>query len=217
MIDIIIPTNKHPHHIKKQLKEMRNTIDVERYNIITTHLEASSPTNRNHGLIMATSDIVIMCDDDLTGFTEGWADRLVEPLKDESIIMVSARLMKTKKTPGVMMDIPCIMDRRLYEVEKFYDVVDSKSGKAIPVRAVPSACIAFRRDGTMFDQMYIGAGFEDTDICFQLCCKYPHGRMVINNECKIIHKNEMKNQMNGQLQANQLYFRFKWGLDADNQ
>ena len=37
----------------------------------------------------------------------------------------------------------------------------------------------------------------------------------MNNEFKLIHRNEMKNQLNGQLQQNQLYFRYKWGLDED--
>ncbi len=211
MIDIIIPTNKEYHKITRMITRMKNTISSE-FRICPTCFKTSAPVNRNYGLIQAKSDIVIMVDDDIKGYYPGWADELVKPLEDPAIIMVSARLMDNKTKPGVMMDIKPDFSKPVVDVPDFYSINDTVENTQRVVKAVPSAAIAFRNDGTRFDENYIGAGFEDTHFCFELCCKYPSGRIVINNNCKLIHKNEMKNQLNGQLSVNQAYFRQFWGL-----
>jgi len=196
MTDILIPTNKPYNKIARQIKAIDESVSGE-YTINPTCFNASSPVNRNYSLIHATSDIVIMIDDDIWGFFPGWADKLIEPFSDLNVVMVSARLMKTKTAYGVMMDIPLDLSKPI--VESPHDML-------------PSACIAFKNDGTRFDENYIGAGFEDTDFCRQLNLKYPGGKFLIHNEVKLLHKNEMKNQLSGQLVRNQHYYMHKWRI-----
>jgi glycosyltransferase involved in cell wall biosynthesis len=196
MIDILIPTNKPLKKLTRQINDIKKTVSNE-YTISPTCFNVSSPVNRNYSLIHSTSDIVIMIDDDIWGFFPGWADKLIEPFSGSNVVMVSARLMKTKTAYGVMMDIPVDISKPI--VESPHDML-------------PSACIAFRNDGTRFDENYIGAGFEDTDFCKQLNLKYLQGKFVIHNEVKLIHKNEMKNQLNGQLMRNKYYYMNKWGI-----
>lgn len=194
-IDIIVPTCKDRGQLKTFLKELSGSID-DNFNIIATCLRASAATNRNYGLMQAHSDIVIMIDDDIKGFYEGWAEGLVSPLQDESVVMVSARLMNKNGTPGVMMNIMPDLSTPIVNVKE---------------RMLPSACIAFRKESDIrFDEAYEGAGFEDSDFCMQLNQKYQNAVFLINNNVKLIHANEMKNQLNGQLQINQQYFNRKW-------
>lgn len=194
MTDILIPTNKTFSQIKKIVSNIQKTVS-NNYRILPTCFNVSASVNRNYALIQATSDMVVMLDDDISGFFPGWADKLLEPLSDLNVVMVSARLMHSKTKFGAMMDIP---------VDTSKPIVES------PHRMLPSACIAFRNDGTRFDENYIGAGFEDTDFCQQLNIKYPNGRFLIHNDVPLIHRNEMKNQRDGQLSRNQLYYQQKW-------
>lgn len=194
MIDIIIPTNKYPIQIKRYIHKVEASVNLFNYRVMPTCFQASAAVNRNFGLIKAKSEIVIMIDDDLSGFSHGWADKLVAPFKDPDVIMVSARLMKTKTQVGPMMSIHPDLSKPIVEV---------------PDQILPSACIAFRNDGTRFDELnYEGAGYEDTDFCYQLNMKYPNGKFLINNDVKLIHKNEMKGS--NQLKLNEIKFRIKW-------
>lgn len=211
--DIIIPTNKYRDEIDYIVKAIESNTYMSKYNINVTCLQVSAATNRNFGLIHAKSDYVIMLDDDISGFYLGWAEDMLKPFEDDSIMMVSARLMNTPDEVGVMMDIIPDLSKPLQVIKPFTEAKTREMDSKVPVKAVPSACIAFKNDGILFDENYVGAGFEDTDFCFKKCSEYPDKKIVINNECKLIHRNEMKNQLNGQLQKNQLYFRWKWGLD----
>ena len=59
---------------------------------------------------------------------------------------------------------------------------------------------------------------EDTDFCFQLNMKYEKVRFVIDNDVKLIHKNEKKNYIrngNNNYRNNQLYFCKKWNLNIN--
>jgi len=198
MIDIIIPTNKSKKDLRLFLKNLKLSVDVTKFNIIATCFNVSAATNRNYGLVKSgLNNIVIMCDDDILNFYPGWAESLVKPLENKNVIMVSARLVNKDNTPAVMMNIKPDFSKKVIEVKE---------------RMLPSACIAFRNDGTKFDEAYEGAGFEDTDFCMQLNEKYPNGKFVIKNTVKLLHLNEMKNQLNGQLQKNKQYFEKKWVL-----
>lgn len=190
--DIIIPTFRSTDEIARLIGVIG--MYSPECTIIPTCLKGSAAHNRNAGLDASTSDIVIMCDDDTDGFYRGWWRDLIRPLfEDRSIIYISARLINRNGTQAPMMhnnpreDLP---------------VVDCKY--------TPSACVAFWRDGTMFDEGYIGSGFEDTDFCDQLRTKNPNGRIVINNRCRIIHFNEQKNQHGEYWQKNEKRYREKW-------
>jgi len=196
MIDIIIPTCKPANKVSGLVKEITATAGVD-FKIIPTCFNVSASTNRNYGLNQSISEIVIMIDDDICGLFSGWAGKLIQPLfLDKDIVMISARLMKSKNKLGVMMNITVDLSNEIVEV---------------PERMLPSACIAFRKSELRFDEAYIGAGFEDTDFCMQMRNKYPNGKFLIHNGVPVIHKNEMKNQLlGGRLLHNKQYFESKW-------
>jgi hypothetical protein len=89
-----------------------------------------------------------------------------------------------------------------YDTEKKYVMIEK--------RRLPTACIAFINDGTKFDEMFIGSGFEDDDFCKQLSIRYPDGLFVINNMVKLAHLNEQKNQGGKYWETNRRYFLKKW-------
>jgi len=194
MVDIIIPTCKEPETVA------HSVADVGTFSpgckIIVTCLGACAAVNRNAGLNLAgDGHFVIMVDDDISGFFWGWWEELIRPLADQSVVMVSARLMRPDGKPGTMSGCN-------YEVDP--DTVD------VLRRELPTACVAFRKDELRFDGEYIGSGFEDTDFCYQLRQKYPAGRFVINNRVRLVHANEQKNQT-GEFDAhNRARFNKKW-------
>lgn len=201
MIDIIIPTLKTLDLIKDEIDEIEsNTYTPHR--IIATCQPESAAWNRNFGLEIANSNIIIMADDDMTGFFPGWDVALIEPLlQDPKVCMVSARLMTMDGKVGPN----CASSYDLYP-EWIYVKTRKDS-------VMPSACIAFINKGLRFDIAYIGSGWEDTDFCFQYLQLDPTYKFVINNNCKLIHKNEMKNQWEDNLfERNKQTFYNKWGV-----
>jgi len=190
--DIIIPTFKTPEEVSPLL------CDVEGFSwgchVIATCMRGSAAMNRNAGLKLAKSDIVIMIDDDTAGYHEGWWEQLIRPLEeDQNIVMVSARLLRVDGSTGHMMFLGNIAADYLTEVPR-----------------CATACIAFRNDGLRFDEKFEGSGFEDDDFCAQQFRKYPNAKTVINNRCRIIHINEQKNQCGAIWEKNKEYFDKKW-------
>jgi glycosyltransferase involved in cell wall biosynthesis len=150
--------------------------------VIVSSSPGSAAYNRNCGLEMAGTELVIMIDDDIRGFYDGWWQDMVRPLiKSESdVIMVSARLIKQDGTLGEMNGSRYLVDQEWEDVAAF-----------------PSACIAFRKadlGDIVFNEAFKGSGFEDTLFCDQMRKKHMGKRLVINNRCRMIHVNEMKNQ-----------------------
>ena len=188
--DIIIPTCKTSAEISAIV------CDIQGYsqgcNVIWTCLENSAAKNRNAGLCRATSDIIIMVDDDIMGFYPGWWEELVKPLENSDIVMVSARLTKADGKNAPMM----------FE--------GNTVGKLCDIPRCPTAAIAFRNDGTRFNEGFIGSGYEDDDFCAQLAEKYPVKRFVINNGVRLIHDNEMKNQHGKYYELNKRLFDSLW-------
>ena len=72
--------------------------------------------------------------------------------------MVAARLLRKDGSLAFTM-------AENYDLSKDYVVV----------KKVPTACVAFRNDGTSFDQSFVGSGFEDDDFEKQLLFKYSPG------------------------------------------
>jgi hypothetical protein len=192
-VSIIVPTNKSPSEIEVLMSELRKYSDAK--NIISTCMRLSAAKNRNIGLDWAKSEIVIQCDDDIEGFYKGWDTDLVAPLKsDKTICFISARLTDRYGKPTFLM-------------EQNNDMVSD----LVEVKFTPSACCAFRPRGIRFDEIFAGSGFEDSDAIMQLKKRDPGGRVVINNRCKMIHRNEMKNQQIN-FKHNSAHFVRKWGF-----
>ncbi len=199
-IDIIIPSFKKT----KDYKEIDN-IELTRESdgeIIFTGLRKSAAKNRNYGLKKSNAKIIIMIDDDITGFYKGWDIDLTNPLIIcHEIVMISARLMNSDGTLGHM-----ILPKELKP--QYYDL--SKNLFEVKRKRLPTACIAIRRNEIRFDKKFIGSGFEDDDYCKQLALENTNGKFIINNKCKLIHLNERKNQLDKYWKKNKKYFVKKW-------
>jgi hypothetical protein len=150
-----------------------------KHQVFATCKKVSSSENRNTCLSMVPiGDVIIMIDDDMAAFYDGFVEDLTYPLlHDEDVIMSSARLMKADGTIGTMSGENYDMSAPVVEVR---------------ARQLPTACVAFRNDGTRFDERFKGSGYEDTWFCDCLAKKYPHGKFVIVNKCMLVHLNEQK-------------------------
>jgi glycosyltransferase involved in cell wall biosynthesis len=155
--------------------------------IATCQIGQSASVNRNYGLEQVTSDIFVMMDDDITGFYPGWLTDLVQPMIDDPNIMVaSIRCLDEKGNIGPMMGgggMP--VDSGVHDVRP--------SGYK-DFKRVPTACIAVRKNPVRFDEGFKGSGYEDTAYLNRINEIYPGHRIVVNNNCKLIHLNNMVNQ-----------------------
>ncbi len=204
MIDVIIPTCKTQPEIADLAAEIVRTADIS-VRVFPTCKPASAAANRNLGLNQASGDIVIMVDDDVCKFPLNWISDLIKPLETEvRCVLVSARLMNADGTPGPMTGEP---------------PPTAGIGLTIATR-LPTACIAFHNDGLRFDENFVGSGWEDDDWTAQLRERYPDSLFLINEEVRVVHHNEMKNQCftkgvgpvpSGNFEKNRAYYESKWG------
>ena len=195
MIDIFIPSCK--DNIDGMLDEIRRNTQ-SKYRLIRRCRPDSAAVNRNCCLRLMKNHVGIMLDDDITGFYPGWEEQLVAPLDDHSVIMVSARLLNLDGTFGDTCS-RCLLSTP--------ERIPIKPG---PYSILPTAAIAFRNFGILFDEGYVGSGFEDSDWCFEHHKQYPDGVFIQSNECRLIHLNEMKNQKGFNWAANKERFESKW-------
>jgi len=201
-IDISIPTLKPWSEIQEQVADIeRNTRTPHR--IIASCLPGSASVNRNFCLEYARSPIIIMLDDDISGFFPGWETALIEPLfSDPRVCMTSARLMNADGT-----------------VQQTCAGTMALEPKWITIRSrrhctMASAAIAFRNIGLRFDEGFIGSGFEDGDFCLQYLAADERNTFMLTNACQLVHGNEMKHQFeNGTFQRNHEYIKAKWGIN----
>lgn len=196
---ILIPTCKSLAEIKTypELREVSPELTV-----VVHSSNNCAAFNRNKALGKATlGELVIMIDDDVTGFFPNWQEVLIEPfIRVPGTIMVAARLLRPDGLPGTM-----VGDN--YNILEDYVVVEK--------RRLPTACIAFYHKRIWFDENFVGSGFEDDDFCKQLGLQYPNGLFVINNRVKLVHHNEMKQQGGKNWELNRRYYLKKWP-DEDN-
>lgn len=167
--------------------------------VIKSGLNASASVNRNWCIDhVEIGEVAIMLDDDIEGFYPGWVDDLTKPLADPTVVMVSARLLNPDGTFGPTCS-RCYDDSP-EEIEIF------SNGECI----LPTAAIAFRFRGICFDEHFIGSGYEDSDWCHSILAADPTCRFIQSNLCRLIHRNEMKNQKGPYWKHNMAYFWNKW-------
>lgn len=181
MTDVILVTNEKDLEITKLKKSI-----TKEDNLIITGLDASAAKNRNYGLSQSKYNIQIMIDDDIEGFYWDWIGDLIKPmLFDKNIIILAARLLDKDGTFGSMMNCGEMEDEGL--------CFPQKSAYKDYCR-VPTACIAVRNNPVRFDENFIGSGYEDTAYMNEINKNYPELKVMVNNDCKLIHRNEKKNQ-----------------------
>lgn len=198
-VDIVIPTCKSYDSIRDLIDEIERSTP-EQHRIIATCQMVSASKNRNYALKASLSEIIVMMDDDMTGFYPGWLSTLIEPMiKDASILVCSSRLLSVNKIPCQMMGGNAIpKDNGVYDAEN---------------KRVATACIAIRRNDVLFDEGFIGSGYEDTCYMRDVASKYPDCRIVVNNDCRLIHNNEEKNQGGKYFEHNKAYYLSRWPDD----
>ena len=196
-IDIIIPSLRTHDELRPMMAEIDRTASLP-HRVIATGIKASASVNRNFGLKCASSKILIMLDDDVSGFYPGWDRDLVRPmLHDPSLAISSARLMTLDGKAGAN----CAEN---FDLETEYIYVEPTDWAVIP-----SAAIAFRNQGIHFDDGMRGSGWEDTRFCWEYIFMNFQSRFIINNRCKLIHANEAKNQGGDNWEFNRRRYQ-KW-------
>jgi GT2 family glycosyltransferase len=195
-VDVVIPTCKPMGPLAGLLAEVRSTI-TGRGNVYATCQPVSASKNRNIGLDKASTEFIIMIDDDVHRFPPGWDQTLIQPLIDDPLcMMVSPRLLNPDGSLGQMLGHPPALDNgELWEV---------------PRQELPTACIAIRKNDLRFDEDFIGSGWEDTAYCAALRARHPQGKFVVHGGVRIIHVNEQKNQ-GVNFDHNRAIYVSKWG------
>lgn len=190
---VTIPTMKTYAEVAPMIKKIKMTTSVA-CDVIATCKRASASVNRNLALSGAEyGDIVIMVDDDIDGFFPGWDAQIIEPVLNGAS-MAAARLLTPDGKPGPQNGA----------TDEMNDVFVYPAHLQI----VPTAAVAFVKDELIFDENYLGAGWEDTDFCNQIRMKYPLQYIMVNNKCKLIHRYEGKHA--GMDKVNAEYFSKKW-------
>lgn len=202
---ILIPTCREPSELAPMVRAIEAT--APGCEVVVSGLRASAAVNRNYCLDQITrrdaegvliETVAIMLDDDIDGFYPGWVDDLLAPLRDD-VVMVSARLLNPDGTFGPTCS-------RCYDASP--DEIEIHSnGEAV----LPTAAIAFRFQGHRFDEAYIGSGYEDSDWCHQYLEANSCAKFIQSNRCRLVHRNEMKNQRGQYWKHNFAYFWNKWG------
>lgn len=181
ILEIAVPTCKPWSEVRSLVKEIEATAGCA-HRVICTCSAGSASQNRNLALAECTGPIVVMVDDDVEGFPQGWALRLAAGLRDHpDWLMLSARLLRQDGRPGYMLGT----GHAPRQQEGYLEV---------PTRELVTACMVLRNDGTRFDEGYLGSGWEDNHFCADLREKYPTGKFVIDCGVSVVHRNEMKAQ-----------------------
>ena len=216
MISILIPTIKQEKELLQQTDEIRESLfdykEGEDFEILIQSCKQSAAMNRNAVLEKSKGDYIVMMDDDIQKFPKNFAFDLIASL-DDTIRIVSARLMTMNNTPATMIS--------------FRGSIDLKQDVWInPDGILPSACIAFSRDtwqgirdnkklalDTPFDENIPRACCEDTTFCMVMALTFPGAKVAVNTKVKVIHREESKwrTKNPADWQWNHNYFRKRFG------
>jgi len=196
-LDIVIPTLRTRAEISPMIEEIERTAGCP-VRVIATCQQVCAAKNRNIGLNQCTSECVVMVDDDMERFPDGWAVKIVEVLqKHPECVMVSPQLAKPDGSPGCMMG-GCHVQREGITAAK--------------ERKLPTACVAIRNNSLRFDEGFVGSGWEDDDYAAQLRAAFPNARFLVRHDVWIVHRNEAKNQNGPHWERNKARFESKWNI-----
>jgi hypothetical protein len=204
-LDICIPTMRPLDEIRPQIEAIERTAALP-HRIIASCQVAYAAENRNFCLQAVASPIAVMLDDDIEGFaqTPGWDELLIAPFLEKAqrpeLAVISARLMNPDGTVGPTCARNYDLTPDLIEIPPARDCI------------MPTAAIAFRNVGIRFDQAFVGSGWEDNDWMRQYLVRDPKSVFLMNNRCRLVHRNEMKRQGGKFWEHNRAYYRRKWQI-----
>jgi hypothetical protein len=138
-------------------------------NVYVTCRDGSVAQNRNYGLSLAKTPVVIMMDDAVQGFYRGWWRELIVPMESPLVALCAARLVSND---GAVILCPF-----------------SSNDLSVPVEYVamaPLALCAFRNTGVQFG--------DDSDGAFvaRLKARNEKAQVVINNQCKMAYAHKLE-------------------------
>jgi len=196
-VDIIIPTLKPLGQLVSLMYEVRKTA-TGGGDIIATCEIACAARNRNIGLDRSKTDIVIMIDDDVCNFPQGWDEALAKVVADDPLCMMSsARLLNPDGSLGQMLGHPPgLEDGSLWTAH---------------LQELPTACIAMRKSDLRYDEDFVGSGWEDTGYAAAIRTREPNAKFIVHGGVRVTHINEMKNQGGKFFQQNRATYVRKWG------
>lgn len=198
-IKTVIPSCKSINECAAQIYMLESKMSFVDMEIIFTGLNASAAINRNEGLKRCNKgDLVIMIDDDICTVPYFWDLAMTGPFElREDISIVSARIMSVDGSYQPVMGS-----------------LGVKRSGWVEVPRCPTAMISFIHDGELFfDEDYIGSGWEDTQFCRDIKQKYPDKKIIINNDIKVTHINECKNQLGENFYINKATYIRKNGSE----
>lgn len=202
MIEIIIPTMLEDVKLKHLINQIKRTANYP-YEILFTGTNSSASANRNIGLRQSKCPMVVMVDDDIEfpNISYGWLNNLVETLSRPDVVMVSAQLLNKDHTYAYMTGLQdCKLPPKVV------------GETIVPTKRILTACCAFKHYGLLFDENFVGSGFEDIDFCNQLAKKRPDDKFIICHSALAIHRNEAKNQRGDYWTYNEQYYNRKWNI-----
>lgn len=197
-IDIVIPTEKSWDDLGPTTRAIAAFCGLANKYVHVTGYRGSAAYNRNRGLDAATSDPIIMLDDDIEGFPENWARDLLDTFaKYPNCVMLSPQLLRPDGSQAFMMG----MD------ELFHPGGPPDTGVTVlPSQKLLTACVVIRRNSLRFDEGFVGSGYEDLAYCDDLRQLYPDGSWMVDHDVKVVHRNEMKNQSGEFYEKNRAYY-----------
>ena len=198
--DIVIPSCKPREALAELIAEIEAST-AGGPKVLATCRDACAAANRNAGLGLVETPNVIMVDDDVTGFPEGWNITLEAALDENpNALMVGANLVNADGSLAPMLGWPSGREGDgLLEVKN---------------RELCTACVCLRETGLRFDEAYEGSGWEDTDFAAQLRAAFPDGVWLCHAGLRVVHKNEKKNQGGETFNRNRARYRAKWGRET---
>lgn len=197
---ILIPTMLTREQVAPQIDAIRAVTPGA--DIFASCLKASASVNRNACLDQITvGEIAIMIDDDVESFRVGWVDDLLKGMEIHNAVMVSARLLNPDGSFGPT--CACNFDREPMEIVL-------RPRPASPHCIMPTAAIAFHHRGHRFPESMRGSGWEDNWWAAEYVDSDPDALFVQSNRCKLVHRNEAKNQRGTYWLHNKEEFFRRW-------
>lgn len=194
-ICILIRCYEYTSYTQQTVDSILNTA-VTDYNLIVMPNKASAAINSNMLLSMATSEYIILMDDDLTFPRKGWDRQLIETLiryqASHNVGCVAPRLIT-----------PC--------GKNVNDHALALPGQVMTGVKMSGALLAFRDVGIRYDETYLKTQYDDVCLLYQwMAAGY---KVVVDGSVDVVHMKAISDTNSKTGRINRKYFIKKWGMD----